>query len=161
MHHPGAFAAQFAKDGGQAIGQLRGENTEQLMPGPGGVGQWAEHIEDRGDAKRSAGGADEFHGGMMVAGEGEADIGLVQATRDSCGWRDSSFTPSFSSTSAEPDLLDALAIAVLDDFHAGGRDDDGGGGGDVECSAHVAAGAAGVDDDTVPDRNRWGWLFRA
>ncbi len=36
---------------------------------------------------------------------------------------------------------------MLGHLHAGGGDDDGGGGGNIKCSALIAAGAAGVDDD--------------
>src|SRR5271170_2075252 len=114
----------------------------------GGIHQRAQKIEDRGNAQRRAGGGDEFHGGMMVPGEGEADVGFGQASAEMLG-RQFQVQAEFFQDVGGAGLAGSAAVAVLGDLHAGGGDDQGGGSRDVKCSANVAAGAAGVDDDLL------------
>src|SRR5437016_4392441 len=84
--------------------------------------------------------------GVMVAGEGEADVGGLDALLELDRAQVELDAQGFEHVGGAA-LGGGGAVAVFDDAHAGGGDDDGGGGGDVEGSADVAAGAAGVDDD--------------
>ena len=79
VNDPGAGAADFAEDGGEAVGQFGGEYAEQLIFGAAGVGEGAEEVEDRGDGEGGAGGGDVLHGRVMSACEGEADVSAVEA----------------------------------------------------------------------------------
>src|SRR6185295_142119 len=76
MYDPGAFAAQFAQDRCELVGEFRCEDSEELMSGASRVGQRSEEIEDRRDAQRTAGRPDKPHRRMMASRECEADVRL-------------------------------------------------------------------------------------
>lgn len=149
MDNPRSLTAQRVKDGGKSIGKLWGEDAKQLVAGASRIRERAEQIEDGGDSQRRAGDAYEFHGRVMIAGEGETDIGSVHALSKSLR-RKFKTDAQFFENVGRAGFTGSGAVAVFYDANSGGRDNDGGGGGDVERSAHVAAGAAGVDDDAVP-----------
>src|SRR4051794_1384024 len=79
MNDPRALAAKFAQHRGETIGQLRREYAEHLVLRAGGICERAKQVEDCWDAQRGARGCDEFHGGVVRAGEDEAHVRLIEA----------------------------------------------------------------------------------
>ncbi len=129
---------KFVSEGGAA-------SADDLAASAGGVGEWAEEVEEGGESEGVADGGGVFHGGVMCGGEGEADVGGAEAG----GFLfrggvdvDAEGAEDVGGAGAGRDR----AVAVLADGNTTGGGDDGGGGGDVEERGVDAAGAAGVDD---------------
>ena len=130
---------------------MRSVDSHDLRRGSGGVGEWADEVEDGADAEGSADGHDGLHGGMegWRVEEGEAMFAERGCTFfggerdwDSEGFEDVGRTG----------LAGDGAVAVFGDADFGvgvcacGCGDESGGGGDVEGAGGVGSGAAGVDE---------------
>lgn len=124
-------------------------DAEELVASVGGIGEWAEEVEDSWKGEGLSNGGGVSCGGMMVDGEAETDAGLLEAA--SLDGRRGFDVNAECGEQLGGASSGAAAVAVLGDEDstvAGGGDNEGSDGGDVEGFG-CTAGAAGVKDDSV------------
>lgn len=153
VEHEGAFAAKAGKGLGDFGREGRVVDSDDLARCAGGVGEWAQQVEDGGETQGLAGGCCGSRGGVVVDGEAEADADIAQARGLLRGRGVDVDTEGFKELGAA--AAGAALVAVLGDQDAGfaggwrhARGDDSGDGGDVE-GLWCTACAAGVDDDAA------------
>ena len=136
--------AELVEDAGHHRPELRVADAKRLAAHPGGVGQRTDHVEDGPDAELPPGRGGVAHRRVVGGGEHEADPRLLDAAAH----------PRRGQGDGHPERLEDVgasaaagggAVAVLGHRHPSTGHHQGGGGGDVEGTAAVATGAAGVD----------------
>ena len=125
------FRAENSQYVGHLLAQLRVGDTDELGPGPGGIRQGAEHVEDGAYPDFTAGPCGESHGWMEDLREHEPDSDRFEAGPDPIGAEVDLDAKRFENVGAAGGA-GHRAVAVLGDPHTRARDDEGGGRGDIE-----------------------------
>ena len=132
----------------ELIRKCGGACADDLPAGIGGIGQWAQQIENGGESEGLADIGDMPHGRVVAGGVGEANVGFTQAPGFLLRVRfniDAQHAQDIGRAGARRDR----AVAMFGNRDSSGSRDDGDGRGNIEKGGGDAPGAAGVDDDVL------------
>ena len=144
MDDEDAAGAEALEDVGEGLGEVGGEDADELAGRAGGVCERAEEVEKRAHPEFPADGPGVAHGLVEGRREEEGDADFVECLLHDLG----------IGLEVQPQGLEAVgaaaaaragAVAVLGDGRAGAGGDEGDRGGDVERHAAIPARADGVE----------------
>jgi hypothetical protein len=152
VHHQRALAAEGAEGSRENEAVPRIEHAAHLARGTGGVGERAEHVEDRGYPERAPRAHHMLHRGVQCGREQKADPDLVDAAPDHARVGVDAHAECLEHVRA-PAAAARGTIAVLGHRHAACGHHDRDRGRDVATRDAAATGAARVEQGRTRGRH--------